>query len=266
MTGCGGKKEDIPQPTETSAPISTPAPAVVETEEVSSLPETTPVSESNNDQPDAVEPTETPAPTVDPAAQAQAEAEERARAEEEARRQAEEARIRAEQLNSFSMMYYLAITAEEIRTSRDNRLILDDIYTSLLNDINPGAVDEITQDHLNNLRDIIKSYLNISTKRERLQYIYNQNKAAAMRSAVPNPLAILSMTNSLDWKKLAMTAVYTVVDSYSSYKNANDAADKEFLMSGWDLDDEEVATIQKNRERAFNYMVDMVQEYDLDGL
>ena len=29
---------------------------------------------------------------------------------------------------------------------RDNRLVLDEIYTSLLNDINPGAVDEITQD------------------------------------------------------------------------------------------------------------------------
>ena len=43
----------------------------------------------------------------------------------------------AEQLRSFSMMYYLAITAEDIRTSKDNRLLLDDIYTSLLNDINP---------------------------------------------------------------------------------------------------------------------------------
>ncbi len=154
-------------------------------------------------------------------------------AQEKAEKEAQEAAKKAEkEKNSFSMMYYLAITAEDIRTSKDNRLILDDIYTALLNDINPGAIDEITQDHLNNLRDIIKSYLNISTKRERLQYIYNQNKAAAMRSAVPNPLAILSMTNSLDWKKLAMTAVYTVVDSYSSYKNANDAADKEFLMSG----------------------------------
>lgn len=200
---------------------------------------------------------------------AEKEAQEKAEqeAQEKAEKEAQEAAKKAEkEKNSFSMMYYLAITAEDIRTSKDNRLILDDIYTALLNDINPGAIDEITQDHLNNLRDIIKSYLNISTKRERLQYIYNQNKAAAMRSAVPNPLAILSMTNSLDWKKLAMTAVYTVVDSYSSYKNANDAADKEFLMSGWDLDDEEVATIQKNRERAFNYMVDMVQEYDLDGL
>ena len=146
-------------------------------------------------------------------------------AEEEAKKRAEEeARIQKEK-NSFSMMYYLAITAEDIRIAKDNRLILDDIYTALLNDINPGAVDEITQDHLKNLRDIIKKYKSISTKRDRLQYIYNQNKATAMRSAVPDPLAILSTTQALDWKKLALNSVYTVVDSYTNYKNASEAAD-----------------------------------------
>lgn len=119
-----------------------------------------------------------------------------------------------QQRNSFSMLYYLAITAEDIRISKDNRLILDDIYTSLLNDINPGAIDETTQDHLKNLRDIIKSYINISVKRDRLQYIYNQDKAATIRSAVPNPLAILSMTNSFNWKKLATSVVYTVVPPF----------------------------------------------------
>ena len=222
--------------------------------------------------------------TIDPEEEARVKAEEEARqkaeeeakqkaeeeaskkAKEEAEKKAEEERIRAEQLNSFSMMYYLAITAEEIRTSKDNRLILDDIYTSLLNDINPGAVDEITQDHLKNLRDIIKAYRNISVKRDRLQYIYNQNKAAAIRSAVPNPLAILSMATSLDWKRLALSVVYTAVESYNSYKTASENADKEFLMSGWELDDEEIATVQKNRDRAFDYMVDMVQEYHLDGM
>ena len=202
----------------------------------------------------------------DLAAQADAEAEERARAEEEARRHAEEERLRTEQLSSFAMMYYLAITAEEIRTSHDNRLILDDIYTSLLNDINPGAIDEITQDHLKNLRDIIKSYLLISTKRERLQFIYNQEKAAAIRNAVPNPLSILTMANAMDWKRLAMSVVYTAVDSYTNYRDASENADTNFLMSGWELDDEEVATVQKNRDRAFDYMVDMVQEYHLDGM
>ena len=169
------------------------------------------------------------------------------------------------ELNSFSMLYYLAITAEQIRTSKNNRLILDDIYTSLLNDINPGAIDERTQDHLENLRDIIKSYTNISIKRERLQYIYNQNKAAAIRSALPNPLSILSITNSLDWKKFAISVVYSAVDSYTSYKNASENADKAFIMSGWELDDEEKAAVEKNRDRAFNYMVDMVQQYGLDG-
>ncbi len=186
--------------------------------------------------------------------------------EEDIKNAEEEEKKLAEQSNSFSMMYYLAITAEEIRTSKDNRLILEDIYTTLLNDINPGAIDEITQDHLKNLRDIIKSYLNISTKRERLQFIYNQEKAAAMRSAVPDPLAILSISNAMDWKELALSVTYTAVDSYNSYKRAGESADMAFIMSGWELDDEEKDAVMKNRDRAFDYMVDMVQEYKLDGL
>lgn len=266
LSGCGSSTENSAAPSaESIEPMEN-----VEPTNATPEPESTPAATSEEDpsavQSDSFIAEEEPAETPDPVAQAQAEAEERARAEEEARRRAEEERIRAEQLNSFAMMYYLAITAEEIRTSHDNRLILDDIYTSLLNDINPGAIDEITQDHLKNLRDIIKSYLQISTKRDRLQFIYNQEKAAAIRSAVPNPIAILSMANSLDWKKLAMSVVYTVVDSYSSYKSASENADMNFLMSGWELDDEEVATVQKNRDRAFDYMVDMVQEYHLDGM
>lgn len=170
-----------------------------------------------------------------------------------------------QQRNSFSMLYHLAIVAEEIRTAKDNRLMLDDIYTSLLNDINPGAIDETTQAHLRNLRDIIKAYLDISVKRERLQYLHNQDKAASIRRAMPDPLAVLSVANALDWKRLAATVVYTVVDSYTEYKNANAEADREFLLSGWELDDEETAVVQKNRDRAFDYMVDIVQEYGLDG-
>jgi len=179
--------------------------------------------------------------------------------------QKDEYGLTEQQRNSFSMLYYLAITAEDIRISKDNRLMLDEIYTSLLNDINPGAIDETTQDHLKNLRDIIKSYINISVKRDRLQYIYNQDKAETIRNAVPNPLAVLATTQSFDWKRLVVSVAYTAIDSYNNYKSANATVDKEFLMSGWELDDEETATIQKNRERAFDYMVDIVQEYGLDG-
>ena len=132
-------------------------------------------------------------------------------------------------------MLFLAIISEQIQSSKDNRVMLEQIYNELLNDINPEAIDDLTQTHLSNLRTAIKSYMNIITKRERLQYMYNQEKAAAIRSSVPNPKGILAMANSLDWKKLALTTVYTVVDSYTNYKNASDAADNEFLMSGWEL-------------------------------
>ncbi|MBR2936899.1 MAG: hypothetical protein IKB80_00165 [Oscillospiraceae bacterium] len=170
-----------------------------------------------------------------------------------------------QQRNSYSMLYFLAITAEEIRISKDNRLVLEDIYTSLFNDINPGAIDETTQNHLENLRNVIEDYLDISTKRERLQYLYNQEKAASIRSAVPDPLAILSIVNALDWRKMATSVVFTVVDSYNNYKNSSEAADLEYLMNGWELDDEATEAMRKNRRRAFNYMVDIVQEYGLDG-
>lgn len=164
------------------------------------------------------------------------------------------------------MLYYLAITAEDIRISKDNKLMLEDIYNALLNDINPDAINDITQDYLKDLREIIHSCIDISTKRERLQYIYNQNKASAMRSAVPDPLAVLSMTGSLDWKRLAAGSVFTIVDSYNNYKSAEESAEQEFIIDGWELDDNETKTIRRNRDKAFDYMVDIVQKYDLDGL
>ena len=179
--------------------------------------------------------------------------------------EADEYGMSDEQKNSFSMLYHLAIIAEQIRTSKNNRLMLDDIYDSLLNDINPGAIDEKTQDHLTSLRDTIKSYINISVKRDRLKYIYNQQKAAAIRSAVPNPIAMLSTVNSLDLKQLAINVAYTLVDSYVNYLNSSDAVEQQYILSGWELDDEETEAIYQNRERAFDYMVDIVQEYKLDG-
>lgn len=170
------------------------------------------------------------------------------------------------QQNALNMLNYLAFTAQEIYIAKDNRLVLEDIYTALLNEINPGTIDERTQDHLRNLRDIISSFLSIDTKRSRLQYIYNQEKAGIMRSAVPNPLAVLSVVNSMDWKKLAASVAFTVVDSYNNYKSASADLDQEFLLSGWELDDEETETIRRNRDRAFDYMVDIVQDYASDEL
>jgi len=262
MTGCGTKLDDItPVPSiddnaevEASSTILEDSFEEHQSSETEAATISTVVSTVLNTE------TEATTTTLDAVALQKAEEERKKAEEEEQRKKAEEERKRAEeekklaeQRNSFSMMYYLAITAEEIRTSKDNRLALEDIYTSLLNDINPGSVDEITQDHLKNLRDIIKAYLETSTKRERLQFIYNQEKASAIRNAVPNPLAILSVSNATDKKKLALAVAYSALDSYNSYKCSINSADMAFIMSGWELDDKEKETVMKNRDRAFDY-------------
>ena len=37
------------------------------------------------------------------------------------------------------------------------------------------------------------------------------------------------------------------------------------MLDGWSLDDEEAKNIHKNRKRAFNYMIDIVRNYELPG-
>lgn len=168
------------------------------------------------------------------------------------------------QRNSINMLNYLATISERIEVSKGNRLMLEEVYTILLNNINP-EIDEETQKHMEELRYIIGNFIDTTVKRERLQYLYNQDKANAIRSAVPDPLSILSVSNALDWKRLAASVVFTVVDSYNNYASQIDSLDREYLISNWELDDKETATIRRNRDSYWEYMVDIVQQYKFNG-
>lgn len=172
-----------------------------------------------------------------------------------------EASLPEVQQNSLNMLNYLAVVSEEIRISKNNRLLLEDIYTELVNEINPGSIDEETQDHLRNLLDRIENFKSIGVRRERLEYIHNQDMAEAMHNAVPDPLSVLSISNALDWKRLAITATFTIVDSYNNYKSAAKSADSKYLTSGWALDDYEAQAIWLSRKDALDYMIDITQKY-----
>ena len=257
MFGCAA---NVVQPAETEENIPAEQESLVSSTEQETLAEATLIMETEvtnpeeaTEFPEATVPVETVEPTVPPTTIPSEE-------------QRDEFGMTKQQRNSFSMLYYLAITAEKIRISKDNRLILDDIYSELINDINPGAIDETTQDHLQNLRDIIKSYIGISTKRDRLLYFHNQDKAGSILHTVSNRSTGIRLGHALNWKILVANVLLSAADSYNDYRNMSDLVEQEFLFSGWNLDDEEIEAIQKNREQAFDYMVDMVQIYDLDGM
>ena len=174
-------------------------------------------------------------------------------------------KLTEQQKNSVAMLFYLNMVSQKIESSKNNRIYLEEVYSSLLNDTNPSAVDKKTQDHLQTMLTIIKDYRQLKLKRDRLEYIYEQDKASSIKSAMPSPTAVLNVVQSSNWMKLLTSVLYTATSSYTNYKSANDSLDKQFMLNGWELDDEETENIHKNRTRAFNYMVDIVREYELPG-
>ncbi len=169
------------------------------------------------------------------------------------------------QKNSIAMLNYLAVLSQEINASKNSRMFLEEAYASLINNTNPEKVNELTESHLSSMLDIIEKYRMIGVKRDRLQYIYNQNKARALKEAIPNPIGLLSAISSFDLKRLAASAIYMAVDSYSSYQAYGTQIAQEFLQDGWELDDEEAANLHESRKRAFMFMIEIVRKDNLPG-
>lgn len=179
--------------------------------------------------------------------------------------QKEEDKLSDTQRNSISMLNYLTVLTKKINDSSNSRLYMENAYSSLLNNTYPNAVDSRTLVELTDLLDILESYRMINVKRERLDYIYEQNKAQALRAAIPSPLGLLSAAKSCSIPQLVGSLAYMAVDAYSSYTAYTEAADLEYLQSGWELDDQENTTLHNSRSATFTYMMDMVREYNLPG-
>ena len=166
--------------------------------------------------------------------------------------------------NSINMLNYMTTMTQRVNENKRNQLFLDSAYDSFDN-LFPNSVDRKTQAQVKSLMDTIQGYRMLSEKRERLQYIYEQNRAQALRSAMPNPLGLLSTVQSEDKIRAAASVMYMVVDSASSYQAAASQADEQFVRDGWELDDAEAQELHKSILDAQDYMLDMVRDYDIPG-
>ncbi len=174
------------------------------------------------------------------------------------------------QRNSINMLNYLVVLTQEINASQNSRLYLEETYSALQNNTNPNAVDSRTLVEINYLFDTLEGYRMIAVKRDRLQYIYEQNRARAIREAMPDPLVMLNLTlasaqENQNRKMVILSAIYTALDSGLNYLDGAREAELEYLQDGWALDDEQAATLHEIRKGTFNYMVETVRDYDLPG-
>lgn len=171
--------------------------------------------------------------------------------------------VDAKQLNSIAMLNYLTYLLQEINDSKNNRVFLEEAYSNILNKLNPEIIDQKTQDYLNRLLFTIEKFRMIEVKRERLKYMYEQNKARALREAMPNPLGLLSAASSFRLDKIAMSVLYMAVDSVTSYNAYNEQLKAAYLQDGWALDDEQAEQVHLSRSAGTAYLWEMVRDYEI---
>lgn len=170
-----------------------------------------------------------------------------------------------EQANAIAMLNYITVLTQDVNASKNSRLYMEQAYSSLINNTYPNAVDSRTLSQLTGLLDTMERYRMASLQRERLEYIYEQNQAQAIRAAVPSPMGLFSAVRSYRPSKIAAAVVYMAVDSITSYTAYTAEADLQYLMAGWALDDEEASALHESRRNTFAYMINMVGEYELSG-
>ena len=173
--------------------------------------------------------------------------------------------LTSKQKNAVNMLNYIMTITQEINNSKESRLYLESAYSSLINNSDPGLIDTRTQERITNILDTLEQYRMIAEKRERLRYIYEQNRAQALRQAIPDPVGLLSAVSSGNILKSAASVIYMPVDATSSYQNAVTQTDLQYLQDGWQLEDEEAQELHNSRKSTFEYMVDMVRENSLPG-
>ncbi len=169
------------------------------------------------------------------------------------------------QRNSVGVLNYLAYLTKEIESQKGNKLYLDDAYSSLYNNTYMNAIDEVTLGQVKSLLTALFNFKMIATKRDRLEYIYEQNQAQAIRDAIPSPMDVMNIILSGSWQKALVSIVYMAVDSITSYNASKGAADLEYLQDGWELDDKESEVLHSGHLDSIEYMWEIIHDYNLPG-
>lgn len=175
------------------------------------------------------------------------------------------AALDSKQRNSISMLNHIVVLSKEISASKESRIYLEQAYSTILNQMAPDAVDLLAQEELKALLETLENYRLIEAKRNRLEYLYEQNKAQAVRDSIPNPIGLLSGVQSCNLASLAASVVYMGMDSIAGHQSSSSKADQQYWQEQWVLDDEEAANLHAQRMGAFDFMIETVRDYALPG-
>ena len=156
----------------------------------------------------------------------------------------------------ITMLNYLTVVTQEIKANK-NRLLLDSTYNTLYDGMHLDAVDNKTQKYIKELANTVFELKMLDIKRSRIEYLWEQERAGAIKSAIPNPIGLLSAVRSADLFSLVTSGAYMFIDSVVGYNYAIQNANVEYLKNGWDIEDAELTDINVLNGNLWDYKNDM---------
>lgn len=176
------------------------------------------------------------------------------------------AQLSEKQKKDIAVLNYMTYLSYDIEAHKKDRLYLENIYNQLENNVLEDRLDEGTADRVIKMRDQIYNFRMIEIQRERIEYLNENRQSQAIKSAIPDPLYILTLVQSGNPLDIAMSLVATTISSVSNYSTAKNDASIEYLQSGWELDDKEMETLHKLSQGALEYKYEYVRDNKVNAL
>ncbi|MCL2270938.1 MAG: hypothetical protein FWC24_06295, partial [Treponema sp.] len=165
---------------------------------------------------------------------------------------------------SIAMLNYIGTQTVIIEQSKNNRLFLEEIQSKFYNNTNPSIIDTKTQNYLKGLLDVVDGLRLVTIQKEKIQYMYENQKAQALSQAMPNPLYLLALKDKAPLD-IIMTTALMAIDSVVRYNTAKSSAEANLVLANFDIRKEELVPLSNLKKDYFNHTIDITRINNLDG-
>ena len=139
----------------------------------------------------------------------------------------------------FALYQRLQLDTVIARKSNNNRIVLSELE---LRDLVP-SMNASNQNYYMTFNENLVALKLVDIQRERLEFLHEEKQKSSLTALVPNALSVatVAITTGLTNPLGAIIGVVgTAVSSMSSYMDAKNQANLEYMQSQWELDDQEM--------------------------
>lgn len=159
--------------------------------------------------------------------------------------------------NAKKLLYETA----RILESKNNQIVVDEVASY---DWFWVKDTQFTSHYIRVFNETLADNKSIHAKRERLQYLFNQDRSRQVSALVPNAANILTIAFTAgDPLKSIIAVSGTVLSSVTSYVNEKQQAELELIQKNWELDDQQTQLFVRLLSELRGYLSQVSDKYGL---